>query len=108
MKLCVILSILTLFCFFSFFPLSPSARAEGKGHGVEVRLTTPKLIETVPGKIATAGFLVASVTGQEEEFLPELKLPSDWQAVVPPAPFKLKAGERQVNIVAFLVPAASP
>jgi hypothetical protein len=91
---------------FSFLPLLSSLSiAEDKGHGVDVRQTSAELLETEPGKIVTASFLVSNRTEAEEEFLEELSLPPTWQKVVSDEPsFTLKAGEFQVRIMAFLVP----
>ena len=92
--------------FFCGFFLSPTlVHSQTKGHGVEVRLTTPKLIEADPGKIITGSFQVLNNTDREEEFLPELNLPPDWQVIVPPLPFRVKAQERQIKVFAVLIPA---
>jgi len=93
-----------IFLFLFFLSLPPFTHAEVKGHGVEVRLTTPKLAEIEPGKIVTRSFIVSNNTEFEEEFFEELKLPPEWQVIIPLIPFKLKAKEQQVRIVAFLVP----
>ncbi|RPJ00919.1 MAG: hypothetical protein EHM36_14050, partial [Deltaproteobacteria bacterium] len=76
-----------------------------KGRGVEVRLTTPRLVEVEPGKIVTGSALVVNQSVQDEDFLEELNLPSGWNLVTPlSAPFHLKSNQRQVRIFAFQVP----
>lgn len=92
-----------------FFFLPPCfAFAEIKGHGVEVRLTSPKLVEVEPGRFVTASFLVSDNTDREEEFFEELKLPPDWHIIIPLFPFRLKAREQQLRIFAFSVPSNFP
>jgi hypothetical protein len=92
-----------LLCFLPF--LSSLALAQEKGHGVEVRVTPPDLLEAYPGKIVTASFLVSNHTEGEEEFSEVLTLPVGWQKVVSDEPgFKLKAEGSQARIVAFLPP----
>ena len=71
---------IVLVCFLPV--LCSSALAESEGHSVEVRSTSPKLLETEPGKIITASFLVANRAEDEEEFFEELVLPSGWWKVV--------------------------
>ncbi|UCB52270.1 MAG: hypothetical protein JSV10_09845 [Candidatus Zixiibacteriota bacterium] len=96
-----------LLCFF-FVLFSPSF-AEDKGHGVEVRSTSPQISEIGPGKIVTGSFLVSNHTQQEEELFEELTLPAGWQEIVTDEfTLKLKAEEQQVRVVAFLVPLTSP
>ncbi|MGB2804411.1 MAG: hypothetical protein WBD64_05900 [Candidatus Zixiibacteriota bacterium] len=93
-----------------FLPLSFShGLAQDKGHGVEVRSTSPELLEIEPGKIVSASFLVSNRTRDEEEFYEKLTLPVGWQEIVSDdLPFKLKSGEQRVRIFAFLVPLTSP
>ena len=88
--------------------LSSTIFAEIKGRGVEVKLTSPRIIETLPGKIVTSSFLVSNHTSQKEIFLEELKLPSRWQPLVPEDAFPLKPKEKEFRIIAFSVPADSP
>ncbi len=88
--------------------LSSTIFAEIKGHGVEVRLTSPGIVETLPGKIVTSTFLVSNHTNQKEIFLEELKLPSRWQPLIPLDSFPLKPGEKELRIIALSVPADSP
>lgn len=88
--------------------LCSQARAESEGHSVEVRSTSPKLLETEPGKIITASFLVASRAEDEEEFFEELVLPSGWWKVVSDDPsFSLEAEEPEVRVLAFMVPSSA-
>jgi uncharacterized membrane protein len=83
--------------------------AQDKGHGVEVRSTSPELLEIEPGKIVSASFLVSNRTWDEEEFYEKLTLPAGWQEIVSDQfPFTLETGEQRVRIFAFLVPLTSP
>jgi len=93
-----------------FLPLSfPHCLAQDKGHGVEVRSTSPELLEIEPGKIVSASFLVSNQTWDEEEFYEKLTLPVGWQEIVSDRlPLRLEAGEERVRIFAFLVPLTSP
>ena len=76
---------------------------------LQVRLISPNLIETAPGKIITASFLVSNDTGRDEQFTEALALPLGWQQVAPTDPFFIvKANSQQVRVAALLVPAASP
>ena len=96
-----------LLCFF-FLRFSPSF-AEDKGRGVEVRSTSPEILEIEPGKIVSGSFLISNHTEQEEEFLEKLALPAGWQEIVTDEfTLKLKAEEQQVRVVAFLIPLTSP
>jgi len=96
--------------FLCFLPLLFSLSfAEDKGHGVEVRSTSSQLLEIEPGKIVTGSFLVSNNTKREEELFEKLKLPAGWQEIVSEEfPLKLKPAERQLRVVAFLVPLTSP
>jgi len=84
------------------------AQAQGKGHGVESRLISPKIVEVEPGKIVTATFQIINHTDREEELFQQLNLPSEWQLITPLTPFRIKPLERQVKIIAFSVSTASP
>jgi hypothetical protein len=96
-----------LLCFFLL--LFSVSSAEDRGHGVEVRSTSPELLETQPGKIVTGSFLVSNHTEREEELFEKLTLPAGWQEIVSDEfTLKLKAEEQQVRVVAFLVPRSSP
>ena len=99
-----------LISFLCFLPLLFSLSfAEDNGHGVEVRSASSQLLEIEPGKIVTGSFLVYNRTQREEEFFEKLTLPAGWQEIVSEEfPVKLKPEERQVRVVAFLVPLTSP
>ena len=66
----IIIAVFLLLCLGSF------ALPQGKGHGVEVRITSPKIVTVEPGRIVTASFLVKNNTDKEEEFFESLKLPA--------------------------------
>jgi len=77
--------------------------------GFQVRLISPNLIDTPPGKIVTASFLVSNDTDRDEPLTESLALPPGWQQVAPTDPFFLvSAHSQQVRVVALLVPTASP
>ena len=99
-----------LLSLFAFFALASPDGAQGKGHGVEVRLNSPNIVEISPGKIVTASFLVLNDTDKEEEFFENLTLPAEWQVIVPfkGIPFQLKGRSEEVRLVSFRVPADCP
>ena len=99
-----------LVSFFCFLPLLFSVSfAEDNGHGVEVRSASSQLLEVEPGKIVTGSFLIYNRTQREEEFFEKLTLPSGWQEIASEEfPLKLEPEERQLRVVAFLVPVTSP
>ncbi len=75
----------------------------------QVRLISPSLVETAPGKIVTAGLLVSNDTDHDQQLTEALALPPGWQQVAPTDPFFIvKANSQQVRVVALFVPAASP
>ena len=79
--------------------------AKDKGRTVEVRLTSPEIIEAIPGKIVTVTFLVSNLTDREETFFEELKLPSGCQPLVPfDIPLTLKPGGQEEEIAAKVLP----
>ena len=98
---------ISFFCFlFLLFSLS---FAQNRYPGVEVRSTSPELLEIEPGKIVTGSFLISNKTQGEEEFIEKLKLPADWQEIISDQfPLRLKPQEQRVRVVAFLVPSTSP
>lgn len=97
-----------LLLLFLFYPFLLHA-GEIKGHGVEVRLTSPKISDIDPGRIVTGSFLVSHSSEQEEEFFEELDLPADWQILEPDGnPFTLSAKGREVKVIAFSVPVTAP
>jgi hypothetical protein len=101
---------IVLACVLLFLPMQGSA--QGKGHGVELELTSPKLIEVEPGKIVTASYLVSNRTGTTVDLVERLDLPSElegWQPVIEyQRPIVLAASERKVQLVTFVVPKNHP
>jgi len=71
---------------------------------VEVRAVSAKLLDTEPGGILSLSFRVTNNTTREEEFIESLKLPPNWQALVPPGSFTLPPSEAEARVVAFSVP----
>ncbi|UCG12807.1 MAG: hypothetical protein JSU72_20440, partial [Deltaproteobacteria bacterium] len=86
--------------------------AQGIGHGVEVRLTSPELIEVEPGKIVTGSFLISNTAGRRVELEETLELPHvvpQWRPLIPYSqPILLGIDETRVRLVTFLVPKECP
>ena len=86
--------------------------AQGKGHGVEITLTSPKLILVEPGKIVTASYLVSNRTDGSVELDENLDLPMQpegWQpAIAYRRSINLAPGEQKVQLVTFIVPRRYP
>lgn len=86
---------------------------EGKGHGIEVRLTSPKLVEASPGTVVTASFLVTNHTAEREEVWESAEAAGTLQLVSPapaslPLSGELDPRESEPRIVAVAVPAGCP
>jgi hypothetical protein len=86
--------------------------AQGIGHGVELTLTSPKLVLVEPGKIVTASYLVSNRTDAGVELDENLDLPMQpegWQpAIAYKRSISLAAGEQKVQLVTFIVPRKYP
>ena len=57
-------------------------RTQGEEHGLDIVLTSQRLIEAEPGKIITGSYLVTNRTGRELELYERLELPvvpEGWQ-----------------------------
>ncbi|MGB8658036.1 MAG: porin [Candidatus Zixiibacteriota bacterium] len=98
--------LLFLFCFppllFSF------GFGEDKADELEVRSTSPELLEIEPGTTVTGSFLVYNKGEHEEQFSERLTLPAGWQKIVSSESLlKLKSKEKQVSLAAFFVPATA-
>jgi len=78
--------------------------AQGKGQGVEVRLVSPRLQDTEPGRILSFSFHITNYSGAQQEFQERLELPDGWQAIIPLATFVLRDGESITRLVALQVP----
>jgi len=75
---------------------------------VEVRLGSAKLQQIAPGRIVTGSYLVANQSGRDEELVEQVTLPAGWRKIAPTdSPFSLKAGEKQVRLVAVSLPATA-
>jgi len=94
------------------FLLPSISLAQGSGHGIEVRLTSQKLIEIEPGKIVTGSYLVSNKMGREIELLESLDLPTvpeGWQSIIAyERLIKLGVNEQKVRLVTFMVPRNCP
>jgi len=82
----------------------PDKRRDGDG-GIDVRLSSPALLETEPGKIITARLVVANETAEPARLGETLTYPRDWVRVASARPdFALDAGEVVVRLVTFHIP----
>lgn len=97
-------------CLFIFILIAPlllslagNACAQGKGHGVEVRLMSPPLTEAKPGEIVSVSFAVENAAS-EDAFEERLSIPDGWLLITPADVFRLGAKQSTVRILAFQVP----
>ncbi len=86
---------------------SAAAWADGKGHGVEVLLVSPKLVEAQPGQVVSLSLRVTNTTEAAEGLIESLRLPKGWQSITPVAVLSLAPREAQVQLVAVTVPRAA-
>lgn len=95
-----------------FFLLPSSVLAQGKGYGIEARLTSQKLIEAEPGKIVTGSYLISNSTGRDVELVESLNLPvlpEKWQPLAAyEHPIILGSSKQKVRLVTFVVPRSCP
>lgn len=87
--------------------LAGNACAQGKGHGVEVRLMTPPIIEAKPGEIVSVSFAVENMSS-DDTFEERLSVPDGWLLITPADVFRLGAKQNTVRILAFQVPRSAP
>jgi len=83
---------------------SAQAWPAGKGHGVEVLLVSPQLIEAQPGHVLSLSLRVTNTTEAAEELTEALALPPGWQAITPLGILTLGPHETQVRLIALPVP----
>ncbi len=76
--------------------------------GVEVRTAREQLLESEPGRVVIAAFLVRNPTSQKQEFQARLELPPGWVPVTQEFPFVLGAGISDLRLASFLVPESAP
>jgi hypothetical protein len=81
------------------------ASAEEDKPNIEIKPMYPEHLTIDPGKVVTVSLVVVNHTNSEIDFLEELKLPSDWQVIIPAAPFRLNAYDQQVRLISLFVPA---
>jgi hypothetical protein len=87
--------------------LVSSGCSEGARDAVTADLRTPTIIEIEPGGTVRASVLVSNHSSREEEFLEDVKLPSDWRVVTPQDPsLTLGAKEQEVRLLVFRVPSS--
>jgi len=73
--------------------------------GVEVRATSALVVETAPGKVITASFLVANRDARDGMFAENLTLPPGWLKIAPADDrFPLAAHSEELRLLAILVP----
>ncbi|MGB2697991.1 MAG: hypothetical protein WBD28_09075, partial [Candidatus Zixiibacteriota bacterium] len=95
------------FLCFLFFIFSLSF-GEDRGNWVEVRSTSPQVLEIEPGRIVTGSFLISNNAESEEELIQTLNLPAGWEEIVSDEfPLRLNPEEQQIRVIAFLVPQTS-
>lgn len=81
---------------------------QGFPSGGEARLTSDRVVEVSPGKIVTAGVLIANRAEADADYDEQLVLPSGWRQVSPQAtPVRLAAGEERLRLIAFAVPVSA-
>jgi len=85
---------------------------QGIGHGVELRLTSQKLMEVAPGKIITGSFIISNRTTDDIEIMEILELPTipeGWQPVIDyERSVVLGRGEETLRLITLLVPDDCP
>jgi hypothetical protein len=92
--------------FLLLFVAASLLHAGGEG---DARLTSPRVVEVTPGKIVTASILVSNTSDADAVYEESFGLPSGWLRISPPSmPIPLAPGRRELRLVAFVVPAASP
>jgi len=86
--------------------------AQGKGRGIELTLTSPKLVEVEPGRIVTASYLVSNRTTGDADLVERLDpalSARGWQSIISyERPIQLAAGTQSVQLVTFIVPRNCP
>ena len=101
-----------VFLFIVILMLPSYGFAQGIGRGVELTLTSPKLVLIEPGAIVTASCLVSNRTDADVELDENLDLPMQPEGWRPAIAYKrsisLAAGEQKVQLVTFIVPRKCP
>ncbi len=102
-NLIVTIVILTLLIFYK------PAFSEKSKDGIEVKLTSAQMVETLPGKTISGNYLVINHTEREEEFLEEIKLPEGWFLLIEEdASFSIGPYEKEIRVFGISVPPNSP
>ncbi|MGV8118137.1 MAG: hypothetical protein AB2L14_00085 [Candidatus Xenobiia bacterium LiM19] len=99
----ILVAILFFICFTPIAALS-------QNKGLEVRNTSMRIIETDPGKVITATFIVVNGSGSQRKVLESLKVPPGWILIMPQEgapPFEIAGQSEQVRLVTFKVPASA-
>jgi hypothetical protein len=96
-----------------FLLLVPSIGvAQDEGRGVELVLTSQRLIEAEPGKIVTASYLITNRTGREQDLYEKLGLPvvpDGWKPLAAfERPIFLGIDAQKVQLVTFIIPKDCP
>ncbi len=96
-------SLVAALCYCILTPL-----ALGQPDGGEARITSDRLVQVSPGKIVTAGILIANRGDADADYEEQLVLPAGWRQISPQAaPIRVAAGTEQLRLVAFAVPLTS-
>jgi hypothetical protein len=78
-------------------------------NGIEIRTTSPLIIETLPGKTVSGNFLVINHRLQEEHLIEEIKLPQGFTLITQEEPsFSLEPTERDIRVFGISIPPITP
>lgn len=85
---------------------------KGQDYGVEVRLTSQKLIKVEPGRIVTASYVISNSTDRTVELLESIDLPivpNAWQSLTAKEyHLVLGVNEQKVRLLTLIVPKDCP
>jgi len=91
-----------LLVLFSLSPLNAN-------NDLDIKLQTPFVLESDPGKILTASFQITNNTKHKEDFLAKVELPQGWQTIpFEQVRFSIKPGKKSIQILAIKVPQNYP
>ncbi|MFH1452364.1 MAG: hypothetical protein ABIH00_00050 [Armatimonadota bacterium] len=88
-----------------FLIIISASSVYGIGGELDLRLTSPKIVETDPGKIINVTFLIINRTQTEAQVADKLELPQGWQLITTADPFfTIGAQSSYLRVISFLVP----
>ena len=82
----------------------PSASAQGKGQGVDVRASRSKVIQVKPKHIFNAPFRVFNKSGKKRELLEQLDIPEGWRHIASELSFVMEPGDFELRLASVYVP----